>query len=157
MNENFTFHDFLKAYPDDDTCLDEIKKLQYPKGMYCIECGRITKHYKIKNRTSYSCKMCRSQVSPLAGTIFEKSTTPLRIWFYAMFLMTHTRADITIKQLQKELGVTYKTAWRIYTLLYELMEMKNGDLLMVSGEDQKKAGINRWKFFYKIEYTEEDE
>lgn len=157
MDEDFSFHSFLKQYPDEDSCLEEIKKLQYPKGIYCIECGRVTKHYKIKNRVSYSCKMCRSQVSPLAGTIFEKSTTPLRIWFYAIFLMTHTRAEITIRQMQKELGVTYKTAWRIYTLLYELMEMKNGDLLTEPGVDQKRSGINRWKFFYKIEYSEDDE
>jgi transposase len=155
MDENFSFHNFLKQYPDDETCLEEIKKLQYPKGIYCIECGRVTKHYKIKNRHTYACKMCRSQVSPLAGTIFEKSTTPLRIWFYALFLMTQTRAALTIKQLQRELGVTYKTAWRIYSLLYELMKKKNGDLLMDTDDrDQKKSGMNRWTFFYKVEYDE---
>jgi transposase len=155
MDENFSFHNFIKRFPDDDSCLEEIKKLQYPKGIYCTECGMITKHYKIKNRTSYSCKLCRSQVSPLAGTIFEKTTTPLRIWFYAIFLMTHSRAEITIKQLQRELGVTYKTAWRIYTLLYELMEMKSGNLLMDGDErDQKRTGLSRWTFFYKIEYDE---
>jgi transposase len=156
MDENFSFHNFLKRFPDDEACLEEIKKLQYPKGIYCTECGMATKHYKIKNRISYACKICRSQVSPLRGTIFEKTTTPLRVWFYAMFLMTQTRAEIPITRLQRELGVTYKTAWRIHTLLYELMEMKNGDLLMERDEKgQKRTGLNRWSFFYKIEYGEE--
>lgn len=155
MDENFSFHNFIDRFPDDKSCLEEIKKLQYPKGVFCYTCKKITKHYKIKNRTSYSCITCRHHTYPLAGTIFEKSTTPLRTWFYAFFLMTQTRADISAKQLQRELGVTYKTAWRMKTSIYELMERNNGDLLQgYSMKDQKKSGLNRWTFFYKIEYDE---
>lgn len=69
--------------------------------------------------------------------------------------MTQTRGEITIKQLQRELGVTYKTAWRMYRSIYELMEMNNGDLLSTEGKEQKKTGISMWKFFYKIEYDEQ--
>lgn len=85
---------------------------------------------------------------PLAGTIFEKTTTPLRIWFYALFLMTQTRGEITIKELQKELGVTYKTAWRIYKQIYFLMEQNNGDLLAKVEEK-----VHKWIFFNKIEIS----
>lgn len=155
MDENFSFHDFLERFPDDDACLEEIKKLQYPKGVFCKACKKITKHYKIKNRTSYTCKTCRNQIYPLAGTILEKSSTPLRLWFYAFFLMTQTRGEVSAKLLQRELGVTYKTAWRIYRNTYDLMEMNNGDLLNeTETKDQKKSGLNRWSFFYKIEYDE---
>ncbi len=155
MQGEFSFHDFLQRFPDDDMCLEEIKKLQYPKGVYCELCKSTTKHYKIKNRTAYACKDCRNHIYPLSGTIFEKSSTPLRLWFYTCFLMTQTRGEITIKQLQRELGVTYKTAWRMYRSIYELMEMNNGDLLSTEGKEQKKTGISMWKFFYKIEYDEQ--
>lgn len=155
MDGNFTFQDFLKRFPDDETCLEEIKKLQYPNGVFCNVCKKITKHYKIHNRTSYCCVTCRNHIYPLSGTLFEKSTTPLRLWFYTLYLMTQTRSKISIKQLQRELGVTYKTAWRMYRSIYELMEMNNGDLLSEEEtKDQKKSGLNSWKFFYKIEYDD---
>jgi hypothetical protein len=155
MDENFSFHDFLERFPDDEACLEEIKKLQYPKGVFCKPCRKITKHYKINNRTSYSCKVCRTHVYPLAGTILEKSSTPLRLWFYTFFLVTQTRGEISAKLLQRELGVTYKTAWRMYRSTYDLMEMNNRDLLSeTETKDQKKSGLNRWSFFYKVEYDE---
>jgi len=84
----------------------------------------------------------------LAGTIFEKTATPLRLWFYTLFLMTCTRAEISIKQLQRELGVTYKTAWRMYQRIHMLMEQNNGDLL-VPVEDK----VRKWLFFNKIEIS----
>ncbi len=154
MGGEFSFHDFLQSFPDDEACLEEIKKLQYPKGVYCKGCKQITKHYKIKNRTSYACKDCRNHIYPLGGTIFERSSTPLRLWFFAIFFMTQTRGEISIKQVQKELGVTYKTAWRMCRSIYELMEMNNGDLLSLDDKEQKKSGLSMWKFFYKIEYDE---
>jgi len=80
----------------------------------------------------------------LVGTIFEKTTTPLRLWFYAIFLMTHARANIPIKTLQRELGVTYKTAWRMYSILLKLMKKNNGDLLT-------ETQVRKWIFFNKIE------
>lgn len=129
MNPKFTFSNFLARFPDDDSCLEEIKKLRYPDGIFCSICNKVTNHYKLKGRTAYSCEFCRNQVYPLADTIFEKTTTPLRLWFYAMFLMTHTRAGISAKQLQRELGVTYKTAWRMFKQVRMLMAQNGGDLL----------------------------
>ncbi len=121
---------YLSArFPTDDECLEEIKRLKFPEGIKCQKCYMITKHYKITGRKSYACSYCRHQIYPLSGTIFEKSTTPLRLWFYAMFLMTRTFGKIPATKLQKELGVTYKTAWRISRDLKILMSQNNGDLL----------------------------
>jgi len=68
----------------------------------------------------------------MAGTIFEKSATPLRLWFYAIFLMSATRCGISVKQIQREVGVTYKTAWRmaheIRSILQEDDEPMNGEV-----------------------------
>lgn len=127
--KEFNLSELSLKFPTDDECLEEIKRLKFPEGVYCIKCNKKTKHYKINNRRAYSCKNCRNQVFPLTNTIFEKSTTPLRIWFFAMFLMTHSWGKISIKKLQSELGVTYKTAWRISKSLKYLMSQNNGNLL----------------------------
>lgn len=147
MNNPLPFSLFSTRFADDDLCLEEIKKSRFPDGVFCEVCKRFTKHYRITGRKAYACKYCRHQMYPLAGTMFEKSSTSLRLWFYAMFLMTHTRGDMTIMQLQKELGVTYKTAWRIYRSIYVLMEQNKGDLL----NDKSENKIHKWMFFNKIE------
>lgn len=147
MNHEFTFSAFVLQFPTDAICLEEVRKLRYPGGMSCAVCKKVTKHYKIHNRNAYACKFCRKQLYPLAGTIFEKTTTPLRIWFYALFLMTYTRGTISIKQLQKELGVTYKTAWRMFGSITLLMQQNNGDLLV----DTVENNLLKWTFFNKFE------
>lgn len=160
MRKKFSFSDFTKQFPTDDACLEEIKKLRFYKGIYCDICKKTTNHYKISYRTAYSCEFCRHQVYPLAGTIFEKTTTPLRLWFYAMFLMTHTRASISITQLQKELGVTYKTAWAMHTTMKNLMEQHNNNLLIGDieidnqpSDEPEKGKVYTWAFFNKLVIT----
>ena len=89
-------------------------EMRFPGGVtYCEECKQERKHYRIKGRPVFSCAFCGTQVSPTAGTILEHSSTSLRLWFYAMYLMASTRCGISAKQIQRELGVTYKTAWRM--------------------------------------------
>ncbi len=129
MINKFTLPQFLKRFPTDDSCLEELKVLQYPDGVLCSVCKKVTNYYKLKNRMAYSCEFCRTQMYPLAGTIFEKTSTSLRLWFYAMYLMTQTRAGISAKQLERELGVTYKTAWRMFKQIRMLMAQSNGGLL----------------------------
>ncbi|MFN8162909.1 MAG: hypothetical protein U0R26_03585 [Solirubrobacterales bacterium] len=63
----------------------------------------------------------------MKGTIFEKSTTSLQLWFYAMFLMASTRCGISAKQLERELGVTYKTAWRMSNKIRNELMNDEGD------------------------------
>jgi transposase len=145
MNE-FTISKLSRRFPSNDACLEEIKRLRYPHGIKCRRCQKVTKHYKLKNRTAYSCEYCRNQVYPLNGTIFEKSSTPLRTWFYAMYLMTYTWGQISAKQLEKELGVTYKTAWRISRDLKILMSQNNADLL----SESKK--VFSWSILNAIEF-----
>jgi len=67
----------------------------------------------------------------MVGTIFEKSVTPLKLWFYAIFLISSTRCGISAKQLQRELGVTYKTAWRMFHSIRSLLQE---DVKPMSGE-----------------------
>jgi len=125
--------DFLKRYNTSEKCLEEIKNLRFPDGITCKKCKKVTSHYKIKGRMQYACQDCGTHIAPLAGSIFEKSTTPLTSWFYAMFLMINTRSGISAKQLERELGVTYKTAWRMFHQVRKLMadmdfEQLDGDV-----------------------------
>jgi len=114
MKKECTVIDFLNKFNSDDVCLEWLKNKFYPDGIFCIKCNKITNHYKAKNRPSYCCEFCGNHVHPTANTIFHKSSTPLKSWFYAVYLMSSTRCGISAKQLQRELGVTYKTAWRMF-------------------------------------------
>jgi len=124
----YTINDFEKQFPTDDACLEFLFKARYPNGVFCEKCGKITKHYKRTGMKFYSCEFCGMGVAPTSGTIFHKSGTPLRSWFHAIFLMTSTKTGISAKQLQRELGVTYKTAWRMFKQIRKLMNENIGPL-----------------------------
>jgi hypothetical protein len=125
----YTFNDFNRDFPTDDACLEQIKEQRYRGGVAdCHKCEKPRKHYRVKGRTSYACETCGNHIYPLAGTIFEKSSTKLRTWFHAMYLMGSTRCGISAKQIQRETGVTYKCAWRIFTQIRKLMA--DGDVLL---------------------------
>src|SRR5258706_15571258 len=113
----FTLKAFEKQFPDDATCLEWLRNYLYPDGIHCNACEAVTKHHRVKSRPSYSCDHCGHHVHPTAGTIFHKSPTPLTVWFYAIYLMASTRGGISAKQIERETGVTYKTAWRICHLI----------------------------------------
>jgi transposase len=119
--QKFTIRDFEREFPDDDVCLEWLKNHLHPEGIFCKKCLRITKHHRVSSRRSYSCDYCGNHVHPTAGTIYHKSSTPLRLWFYAIYLMASTRCGIAAKQLQRELGVTYKTAWRMFTQIRKML------------------------------------
>jgi transposase-like protein len=109
--------EFWREYPDDAACLDALWRRKHaPDGhhAHCPVCDKERKFHRTKTRASYTCDSCGKHLHPMKGTIFEKSTTPLQLWFYAMFLMASTRCGISAKQLERELGVTYKTAWRMF-------------------------------------------
>jgi transposase-like protein len=126
--ERYTIGKFNERFPDEDACLDAILVQVYPDGISCRTCERVTKHHRRSGRKQYACDYCGTLVAPLAGTIFEKSSTPLKSWFYAMYLMAQTRCGISAKQLERELGVTYKTAWRMFTQIRRLMAEDGGPL-----------------------------
>jgi transposase-like protein/ribosomal protein L37AE/L43A len=126
----FTFKDFNNKFPNDNACLEFIFNQKYPHGVDCPICKKITKYYHRTGAKDYICEFCGHSVSPTAGTIFHKSPTALRSWFYAMYLMSTTRCGISAKQLQRETGVTYKTAWRIFKQIRSLL----GENKQLTGE-----------------------
>jgi predicted RNA-binding Zn-ribbon protein involved in translation (DUF1610 family)/transposase-like protein len=118
----YTFKQFQAEYPDDSTCLDAIMKVQYGGTHFlCPGCGCEANFYQMSKRRAYACQECGHHIYPCVGTIFEKSRTKLTHWFFAMYLMTSTRHGCAAKELQRQLGVTYKCAWRIAHELRKLM------------------------------------
>jgi transposase len=117
---------FHTDFPDDNACLNHIFNSRWPNGIIlCPKCGVERKHYRVTNRTAYACDHCGTHRFPLVGTIFEKTSTPLKTWFYAMYLMGSTRCGISAKQVQRECGVTYKTAWRMFKQIRSVLGEPN--------------------------------
>lgn len=119
MNK-YTITEFRQDYPDNDACLHKLFTLRY-KGLVCPKCDSDNDFTKVKNRPAYQCPCCGYQISPMAGTIFEKSTTPLTHWFYAIYLQTTTRNGVAAKELERQLNVCYKTALRMAHQIKKLM------------------------------------
>ncbi|MDO7874233.1 IS1595 family transposase [Hymenobacter sp. ASUV-10] len=120
--QKFTVFDFFRLYPDDDTCLEAIFQLRYGHLTTCPNCGRARKRFhRIKARKCYECRACHHQLYPLAGTPLAGSTTKLTVWFFAIYLFATSRNGVSAKELQRQLGVTYKTAWRMGQQIRELM------------------------------------
>jgi transposase-like protein len=119
--------DFFKRYPDEDTCLNHVMEVRYGLASKCPKCERDTTFHKIAKRPAYACKFCGNHVYPCAGTPFEATRTPLQMWFYAIYLFTTTKHGVPAKELQRQLGVTYKTAWRMGHEIRKYMAKVDGD------------------------------
>ena len=127
--QRFTKKHFDAMFPNDAVCLEWLFRYFYPDGMpHCEKCGKQTKHHRVASRPSYSCDHCGHHVHPTADTIFHKSPTPLTTWFYAVYLMASTRCGISAKQIERETGVTYKTAWRMFKQIRSMLEEGNNPL-----------------------------
>jgi transposase len=126
--KRYTLKAFQAQFPDDATCLEWLRNYLYPDGIFCDTCQRVTKHHRVASRPSYSCDHCGHHVHPTAGTIFHKSPTPLTTWFYAIYLMAQTRCGISAKQIERETGVTYKTAWRMFKQIRSMLEEDGGPI-----------------------------
>lgn len=116
-----TVKEFFARFPDEDTCLTHIMEVRYGQRHVCGKCGVEGTFHKLTNRRAFSCSSCGHHIYPTAGTIFQDTRTPLQVWFYAIYLFVTTRHGVSGKELERTLGVTYKTAWRMGQQIRELM------------------------------------
>jgi len=137
---DYSVTEFLRDFPDDDACLKHLWRTRHaPDGEHaecpkCM-CERVFRRYETKQqRQSWTCTGCGHHLHPTAGTIFHRSSTSLRLWFHAMYLMTSTRCGISAKQLERELGVHYKTAWRMFNKIRNDLMGEDEPVKLLRGE-----------------------
>ena len=108
-----TYMELSEKYPTERAVISHFLTIRYPNGATCNHCGSTRVYQERKYPKSFHCNDCRNNFSPFKGTIFEKSSTDLRKWMYAIHLFLNGKKGISGLQLQREIGVTYKTAWRM--------------------------------------------
>jgi transposase-like protein len=130
---DYSLMEFMQDFATDAACLDWLWRNRYSAdGIHatcpkCEQTREFARYETSQQRQSWTCMGCGYHLHPTAGTVFHKSSTSLHLWFYAMYLMTSTRCGISAKQLERELGVTYKTAWRMaYLIRNKLMAQDGG-------------------------------
>jgi transposase len=132
----YSLMEFSREFPDDAACLEHLWRSRFAEdGEHadCPKCKRLRKFHKVASRPSWSCDSCGHHIHPTAGTIFHKSATSLQLWFYVMYVMTSTRCGVSAKAIEREIGVGYKTAWRMCNLIRTHL-MEQDDATPLTGE-----------------------
>src|SRR6266478_2394494 len=127
--------DVHKQFQTEDQCLDYIEKMRWPNGeMCCVHCGEIGRISKITRETGknkrtriYQCLACGKQFSATSGTIFNDTHLPLTKWFLAIAFICEAKKGMSALQVQRHLGINYRTAWHLCHRIREAM--KEGGLL----------------------------
>src|SRR6266403_3481405 len=136
--------DVHKQFQTEDQCLDYIEKMRWPNGeMCCVHCGEIGRISTItrsegKNKRSriYQCLACGKQFSATSGTIFNDTHLPLTKWFMAIALICEAKKGLSALQMQRHLGVNYRTAWHLCHRIREAMQeggLLTGEVTLLTG------------------------
>jgi hypothetical protein len=112
MQEDMTLLEFQKRFETEESCLDYLEKLRWRNGFHCPNCSHDV-GYRIVFRRLIQCAVCRHQSSVTAGTVFHKTRTPLRHWFWIMYMMSHDKGGTAALRLAQQLGMHYSTVWHI--------------------------------------------
>jgi transposase len=137
--------EFMREFPDDAACLEHLWRSRYSADGTHAECPkckreRVFKRYQTKQgRQSWTCTGCGHHVHPTAGTIFHKSSTSLHLWFRAMYIEASTRCGVSAKHLERELGVNYRTAWRMLNRIRNVLMEQDGEPLSGQVEADETA------------------
>lgn len=139
----FSVREFFARFPTDDACLDHIMAVRFGGTRFeCKSCGKESSHHKLAKRRTYVCASCGHHVNPTAGTILHDTRTPLVSWFFAMYPFCTTRHGVSGKELQRQLGVTYKTAYRIGQQIRDLtMKAQSFDALLAGHVELDEAYV----------------
>jgi len=141
----YTIKDLKREFNTDAQCVKFVFENRYGKDFACPSCKATGKFYFIESRKRFDC-VCGFTVSPLAGTIFHKSSTPLTMWFHAIFLFASSRNGVSAKELERQLGVTYKCAWRLAKQIRILFAQSNNPLSgVVEADETYIGGIRKGK------------
>ena len=134
-------------FQDPDKAREYLEALRWANGVTCPHCGSIGAHYKLQGKSTrpgvYKCVDCSDQFTVTVGTVFERSKIALNVWLQAVHLMCASKKGISSKQLERMLGVTYKTAWFMSHRIREAMT-SSPDGLLGSGGGTVEADETYW-------------
>jgi transposase-like protein len=119
----YSIRNLRADFPTDEACLSFIFDTLHSRK---CSCGG--EYKQIKGRKQFQCGKCRFQIAPASNTIFHKSDTPLSSWFHAIWIFSNAKSGISAKELERQLGVTYKCAWRILSLIRKALKQSNDPL-----------------------------
>lgn len=105
-----TYREFVAMFPDDEACLRYVEELRWPDGFSCPACGSKGEPWQA-TRGRLVCRVCRRQTRVTAGTIFDKTRTPLTTWFETAWHLTTAKSGLSAVTLSRTLGASYQVAW----------------------------------------------
>ncbi len=130
MARGRTLVEFQKEFPDEARCAAFLQARRWPDGFVCPACGGKGRAVALKSRPRlFECLDCGRQTSLTAGTAMHRSKLPLTTWFWAAHVMATHSNGMSARQLEDQLGVTYKTAWLLTQKLRRSMVDPDRDLL----------------------------
>ena len=113
-------------FQDPDVAREYLETLRWGDGRTCPHCGVVSEHYKLQGANTpkglYKCASCSDKFTVTVGTVFERSKVGLHLWLRAMHLMSASKKGISAKQVERMLGVSYKTAWFMCHRIREAMK-----------------------------------
>ena len=123
-----TFEDFIEWFPTEEACLSYVGRVRWPDGCVCPSCQG--KEFWQTRLGLYHCKACSRQTSLTAGTVFEDSRKPLRVWFHVMWMMMAQKTGISARNICDTYGFgSYQTAWGWLQKLRSVMVVAGRDPL----------------------------
>src|SRR5713226_8285483 len=145
-DECMNLEELTEEFGTDDKCRRVLEHLRWPRGPICPRCD--SKATKIANRFQYDCDSCHYQFSVTAGTIFHDSHLSLWKWFVATALLCESKKGMSACQIQRTIGVSYKTAWylchRIRAAMLEVAPEKLGGTVEID-ETYVAGKKRRWR------------
>ena len=128
------WNEFLDWFGTEQACLDYLERLRWPQEFVCRSCGVLQAPYR-SSRARLMCRACGRQSTVTAGTIFDKTRTPLRVWMAAAWYLTNQKQGVSALGLQRVLGLgSYQTAWTMLHRFRRAMVRPNRDRLKGSVE-----------------------
>ena len=127
-----TLTDFTDYFCDEATCIAHYTENRFAGGEYCAHCGH-AEIYTFKNGKRYRCAKCKQDFTIRTNTVFGESKLPMRKWYMAMYLLSHTSKGISSVQMAKHIGVTQQTAWFMSHRIREAHKQNKGQLFGKDG------------------------
>jgi transposase-like protein len=130
-----TMASIYQMFPSQDSCIEHLEKIRWQNGPECPYC--FNKHVtREKSQNRWHCNACNTSFSVTVNTIFHDTKIPLQKWFVAISLMLNAPKDISAKQLQRDLKVTYKTAWNMAVRIRRAMSDQSDFLHQIIEVDE---------------------